>query len=75
MASKVQRTKMLVDEHVKSFHDSDEGEEFREFCKTGIAARISNLNSVYTMYLNTLDRQPEKKKELLNLLEASKKNS
>ena len=59
---------MLDDEHVKAFHDSNEGEEFRSFCKTGIAARISNLSSVYTMYLNTLDRQPQKKKEFSALL-------
>ena len=46
---------MLEEKHVKAFYESSDGEEFREFRKTGIAARISNLNAVYTMYLNKLD--------------------
>ena len=48
---------MIDDGHVKAFYEGDDGQEFREFTKTGIAAKISNLNSVYSMYLNTLDRQ------------------
>ena len=68
MATKAQRPKLLDDEHVKAFHESEEGAEFRDFCKTGIAARISNLSSVYTMYLNTLDRQTDKKKKLSDII-------
>ena len=68
MASKVQRTKMIDSEHVNAFHESEEGKEFKEFCKTGIAAKISNLTSVYTMYLNTLDRQTDKKKQICSIL-------
>ena len=56
MASKVERTRIIDEKHVKAFHQSSEGEEFRGFRKTGIAARISNLNAVYLMYLNNLDK-------------------
>ena len=59
----------MIDEcHVKAFYEGNDGQEFREFSKSGIAAKISNLNSVYAMYLNTLDRQPAKKEKLQNLL-------
>ena len=59
----------MIDEvHVKEFYESDIGEECREFRQTGIAAKISNLTNVYTMYLNSLDRKREKKQELRDLL-------
>ena len=69
MASRVERVKMIDDKHVANFFKSSHGEEFREFRKAGIAAHVSNLKSVYTMYLNTLDKRPTQKKELQEILE------
>ena len=35
------------------FHQSNK--DFHDFCSTGVASKISNLQSVYIMYLNKLD--------------------
>ena len=72
MASRAERVKMIEDTHVKAFNDSSHGKEFREFRETRIAARISNIKSVYTMYLNTIDKRPQQKEELSNLLKEHK---
>ena len=56
LSSKVQRARMIDENHVKAYYESSDGAEFREFRKTGLSAKISNLKSVYTMYLNTHDK-------------------
>ena len=70
MQSKVQRAKQIEEKHAKTFIESSHGDEFREFRKTGIAAHISNLKQVYIMYLNTIDKRVQQKKELNDLLVA-----
>ena len=59
-AEKSARVKLITLEFVQELHNIDE--DFKAFSTTGIAARVSNLTSVYSMYVNTLDRNPEKKK-------------
>ena len=41
--------------------------DFRTFTSTGIAARISNIVGCYTMFVNSLDRQPEKKQKIISI--------
>ena len=55
-ADKSARVKLITLEFVQELHKIDE--DFKAFSSTGIAARVSNLTSVYSMYVNTLDRNP-----------------
>lgn len=56
---------MITLEFATELHKIDP--DFVNFCSTGIAAKISSLTSCYSMYVNALDRQPEKKKEIIKL--------
>ena len=57
--SKAERMKQIDGDFVNRLHEIDA--DFKAFCSTGIAARISSLHSCYSMYLNSLDRQPPKR--------------
>lgn len=56
---------MITLEFAQELHQIDA--DFVNFCSTGIAAKISSMTSCYSMYVNALDRQPEKKKEIIKM--------
>jgi len=56
---KAQRHKMVRTEFPEELHAKGENGEFKAFASTGMAAKIGNLQSVYIMYLNTIDRQKD----------------
>ena len=48
--------------------------DFCSFTSSGIAARISNIAGCYTMFVNSLDRQPEKKQKIIAISELSEQS-
>jgi len=54
LAEKSARNKLITLDFVCKLHNIDA--DFQAFCSTGLAMRISNLHSCYSMYLNALDR-------------------
>ena len=65
--TKAERNKTVTADFPIEFHKVSE--EFVKYASSGMAAKISNLSSVYMMYLNVLDNNKEAKSQLLKLLE------
>lgn len=59
------RVKLITAEFVDKLLAIDT--DFQTFSQTGIAAKISNLQSCYSMFVNSLDRQPDKKQKIIAL--------
>ena len=63
-AKKPERAKLITQEFAEQLHEIDA--DFKAFSQTGIAAKISSLTSCYSMYVNVLDRQPDKKRQIID---------
>ena len=62
--NKAARAKLATIDFVTELHKIDA--DFRAFASTGIAAKISSLQSCYAMYVNSLDRQPAKCQQIIS---------